>query len=235
MLKAYGIQPDQNVWGKLNFIDAKHPLKLPGVVCPICGTWSTTGAIYPSFNASVLSDKLCSISSLPISIELFDELRLKVASLLGVEDNFVPGSEFGHLKGKAKGKFGDFAWLNPWTPLIRESVWLELREAGIELLGVRAELNFGKQKYEPFVEIEVHSGVKLISELILEEDRCRCCGRLPLKKGGEIIIDGSSFNNLVPIQRIYELPTILIVNDRLAKFIQQRNLRDVLLTQIEIK
>lgn len=235
MLKAYEIRPDQNVWGKSNFIDAKHPLKLPGVVCPICGTWSITGAIYPSFDASVLSDKLCSINSFPISIESFDELSLKVAGLLGVEDTFVPGSEFGKLRGKAKGKFGDFAWLNPWTPLIRESVWLELREAGVELLAVRAELDFGKQEHEPFVEIEVHSGVKLISELVLEEDKCRCCGRLPIKKGSNIIIDGSSFNNSIPIQRISELPTILIVNDRLAKFIQQRNLRDVLLTRIEIK
>jgi hypothetical protein len=136
------------------------------------------------------------------------------------------------LWGKAKGSFGDFAWVNPWTPLLRESVWLALRETGILIAGIRAELDFGKLAHEPFIELEALPAVTLPKALLPE--KCAACGRLPVKKPDNITVAASSFDASIPLQRIAELPTVLVANEPFAQFIRERNLRDVVLTPIEI-
>jgi uncharacterized double-CXXCG motif protein len=231
MARVYEIRPDQARWGKLNSIEATRFRKLPGVRCPQCGAWALTGVIYPSIDPSVLNGISLPDTPAPIPVEQFARLAAVVQPLLGTTRPVRPGAELGPLKGTAEGSFGDFAWVNPWTPLLRESVWLALKEAGIRLVGMRAELDFGTHPHEPLVELEALPRVMLSNALVPE--KCAVCGRLPVTKPDNLSVVAPSLDGSIPLQRIAELPTVLVANESLAQFIQARTLRDVVLTPIE--
>jgi hypothetical protein len=169
----------------------------------------------------------------PIPVEQFKTLAETIEPVLGAERPAQPGADLGVLSGRAKGRFGDFAWVNPWTPLLRESVCRAFQAAGIPLVGIRAELNFEEQSHEPLMELEALPSVELPRALVPE--KCSVCGRLAMKKPENIQVAAESFDGSIPLQRIAELPTVLVANESLAQFIKQRNLRDVIVTAIEVR
>ncbi|MEI6780002.1 MAG: double-CXXCG motif protein [Verrucomicrobiota bacterium] len=232
MSHAFEIRPDQPRWGKLNSIEASHFRKLPGVRCPNCGAWALTGLIYPAIEPSVLNDMVLTADPSPLPVEQFYTLAASIQPVLGENRPAKPGTELGPLRGKAKGNFGDFAWVNPWTPLLRESVWLALRETGIHLAGVRAELDFGRLAHESLIELETLPTAALPSALLPE--KCSICGRLPVKRPDTLCVDASSFDASIPLQRIAEIPTVLVANELFAQFIEHRNLRDVIVTPVKV-
>lgn len=232
MARVYELAPDNERWAKLNSIEATHIRMLPGVRCPTCGTWSMTGIIYPSVNLSLLDRQAALLSPWPIPFEDFSNLAGRIEPILGAQRPATPGAELGPLRGKAKGNFGDFAWVNPWTPLLRESIWIALKQAEIHLVGVHAELRFGKEPHETLVELEALPKARLPTSLA--EGACPLCGRLQVKRADRLILDGGSLDHSVPLQRIAELPTVLVANERFAEFIQAKKLRDVILTSIEL-
>ena len=233
MRGAYRLQPDQTHWGKLNGIEAAHSLKLPGVDCPSCGAWAMTGIIYPSVDMAALNGISLPASPLPIPVGQFKSLAAAIQPVLGVQRPVEPGTDLGPLHGRAQGSIGDFAWVNPWTPLLRESVWLALGAAGIQLVGARAEIVFRKKNHEALIEIEAVPRVKLPDAILPK--KCPICGRMGMKKPDQISVTASSFDSSIPLQRIVELPTILVANEAFAQFIQREKLRDVILTPIEMR
>jgi hypothetical protein len=139
---AYQLAPDHNRWGRKNWIDALHAAVMPGIRCPSCGAWALTGISYPTVDVSLLKTIGLPASPNPIPIVEFQTLLRKAQDILGDDRLVAPGTQFGPLHGRAGGTFGDVAWLNGWTPLVRESVWHEIRRTGIRIAGVRAELDF---------------------------------------------------------------------------------------------
>jgi uncharacterized double-CXXCG motif protein len=233
MARAYEIRPDQARWGKQNSIEATHWRKLPGVRCPTCGVWALTGIMYPTVDPSTLNGVSLPETPAPLPVEQFNAVVASIQPAVGAQRPVRPGTELGPLRGKAQGSFGDFAWVNAWTPLLRESVWLALRENGILLAGVRAELDFGKLVHEAFVELEALPTAALPKAFVPE--KCAVCERLAVKKPDDISLAASSLDASIPLQRIAELPTVLVANEPLARFIQQGNLRDVIVTPIEVR
>lgn len=169
----------------------------------------------------------------PLTPEQFRILVAKIQPLFGAERALMPGTKLGPLRGKARGEAGDFAWVNPWTPLLRESVWRAAEAFGVPLIGIRAELNASRKSYEPLVELEASPKVRLQSSLVPE--KCAICGRWPIKAPDKLVLEASSFDPSIPLQRVVELPTKLIVNERFAQFIQERKLRDIVLTPVEVQ
>jgi uncharacterized double-CXXCG motif protein len=235
MALAYELKPDDKGWGMLYTyeIDAIHLRHVPGIRCPICGAWGMTGSIYPSVDAATLNTLFLPEEPYPISLEEFKTLAATVEAVLGPDRPVQPGTHLGVLRGTARGRIGDFAWVNPWTPLLRESVWRELGKAGINLDGVRAELAFEKEPHEPLIELEALPRVRVPRDLV--PDKCSVCGRLGMKVPDTIVLTADSFDSSIPLQRIAELPTVLVVNESFAQFIRQRHLRDAALTPIEVR
>lgn len=235
MAQAYNIGPDDMGWGKINDpnIEATHSRKLPGVQCPICGAWATTGIIYPSVDISLLGKMLMSSKQWPIPLEEFKKLATDIQSIIGAERPIEPGADLGPLRGKANGKFGDFAWVNPWTPLLRKSVYLSLKGDGVDLVGVQAELDFTVHAHEPFFELEALPKLKLVESLLSE--RCEMCGRLPITSPEKVIVSVASYDESLPIQRIAHLPTMLVVNEMFANLVREKNLKNVVLRPIELR
>jgi len=232
MVKVYELRPDQVRWERQNSIEATHWKKLPGIRCPSCGVWGLTGIMYPTVATSVFNGIALPATPSPLSVEEFYALSAAIQTTAGAQRPVRPGTELGPLSGNAKGEFGDFAWVNSWTPLLRESVWLALRENGILLAGVRAELDFGKLAHEPLVEIEALPSARLPKEFVPE--KCAVCGRLTVKRPDTIYLAASSLDASISLQRIAELPTVLVANQPFAQFIQRQHLRDVILVPIEV-
>jgi hypothetical protein len=179
----------------------------------------------------VLKDITLPASPSPLPLEQFYALAASVQPVLGDNRPVEPGTELGPLRGKAKGNFGDFAWVNPWTPLLRESVWLALRDSGIHLVGTQAELDFGKRVHEPLVELEVLPTASLPKSLLPE--KCSICGRLGGGLPDTLYVDGLAFDASIPLQRLAEHPAVLVANEEFARFINHRKLRDVIVTPIK--
>lgn len=231
MIRIYQLNPDKAGWAKLNNIEAVRHARLPGICCPSCGVWAMTGLIYPLIEEKILNDRPFLKNPNPISTEEFDQLTLWIQPILGPTRPAAPGAELGILTGRGNGKFGHFAWVNPWTVLVRESVWIDLNKAGIKILGAPAKLEFESRQSDPFIELEALPKVKLQMPLIPK--KCKICGRLSFEKPEKITIDYTSFDHAIPLARIVELPTIIIINELFAKFIQQNKLTDSILTPIE--
>lgn len=229
--RAFELKPDRVNWAKKNYIEATHAYKLPGVRCPSCGVWSMTGVIYPYVDESQLGSKL--LPSAPVSVDQFKSLAADLGAALGFGRPVLPGTDLGPLRGRANGTFGDFAWVNPWTPLVRESVWQSLEEGGLKLRAARAELGFKNQPHETFFELEAIPRVRLANGM--EADSCGICGRNPTSMPEHLALDAASFDGSIALQRVRGLPTVLIVNDSFARFIEERKLRDVVLTPVEVR
>lgn len=234
MSKAFLVRADDIRWAKTHRadIDAAHIRGLPGVQCPICIASSVTGVLYPSADVILLDREVQLLSPWPVPLEELQRIMSRVQPLLGPERPLWPGTALGPLRGKAWGEFGDFAWVNPWTPLLRESAWLAAKEAGVDLLGVPAELTFRRRPHESLIELEARPKVRLPSAMLPEQ--CPQCGRLPIKKPDKIVLEASAFDDSIALQRVMELPTALIANERFAQFIEDRKLTDVVLTPVEL-
>jgi uncharacterized double-CXXCG motif protein len=217
-------------WANKNYIEAVHSVIVPGLLCPECGAWATTGLAFP--NADI-KNLLCDIrfkTPYPINIEAFHMLSEHLFKETGITQ-IVPGIELGCLSGKAKGVFGDFAWVNPWTVLLRHSILKQAQEAGLNLNGVCAKLDFENNIEEDFFELEVSPVAT--PNAFSNIPKCKICGRRKIAKDEQLVVDASMFDPSIPLQHIVEWPTILIVNTAFANFIKELALRDVKLIPCE--
>lgn len=221
--RAYEIKPDRARWSSLNDIESVRPTKFPGVRCPSCGVWATTGVVYPSLDLARVAIWRAS----PLSIDEFRRFAAAIEPLAGPNRPIVPGMEAGRLGGSATGAFGDFAWTNAWTPLLRESVWHSLRT--LPLVGVPTNVTV-REPREPLIELEALPSARLAAS----PAQCELCGRFQTARLDPVVVSASSFDDSVPIQRIAELPTILLINQTLADFVQERQLRDVLVSEVRL-
>jgi len=234
MTTVFELVPDDHGWGRRNrqLIEAVHFRSMPGVRCPKCGSWALSGLMYPSIAPAVIEALPIPVDSSPVSLAEFKRIHHHVQPILGTGRPVKPGTTFGPLRGRARGDIGDFTWLNPWTPMVSESIWHLLLDHGFDTVGETAQLTFHKPTSEPLVELEVRPAARLPRSMV--PSACDICDRLPIKTPEKLAIDASTFDGSIPIQRVMELPTILLVNQELAEFIQSRGLSNAVLRRVEL-
>jgi uncharacterized double-CXXCG motif protein len=234
MVRAYEVHAADDAWnqGGRFQIEAIHARKLPGVRCPNCGSWAMTGVLYPSIDVASIDAAIDTVGPWPVSVEDFHRIRERIQPVLGVARPAEPGADLGPLRGNANGPCDDFAWVNPWTLLVRESVFSALSEAGIELLGIPAQLDWNSNSDETLVELEALPKAKLANVEVPES--CVICGRVAVKRPDRLMIDSASFDDSIWLQRVVELPTVLVANETLAQFIGTNLLRGVRLTPLAL-
>jgi len=239
----YLAEPDDNGWGKEHdyLIDAVHTRRLPGVICPLEGPWTTIGLQYPTVDIELIESRVGRLPADPISVDDYRALVAQIEPITGQERPLGPGAQFGPLLGMARGSLGDFAWVNPWTILVRRSTYQELLSSGFPLNGSVAKIGaisapdcrFDDGSTEPLVELEARCNVVLAN--LRSRDVCPACGRLPITKPKRMVLEAASYNGALPLQRIVEMPTYFVVNDELGEFIRARGFGNVVLTEIELK
>ncbi len=217
---------------------------VPPLKCPACGENRSLGPQYPSLDVAQLGDDVTGFlftrrNFLPgksrqshLSLEEFKALEARLSPVLGADRPLSPHTCIGPFKGKAEGKFGDFAWPSfRNTLLVRQSVLREMREAGFALSAVRPALTYRRERHDPLIEVEA-----LPIARAQESERRKTCGTCGLAKKtrGPVKIDAASFDDSLPIQRVFDCPDVILVNEALGRFIAERELLDVRLEALDL-
>lgn len=239
-MHLFHIERDKANWGKLFKYDihAAHKWGLPGVNCSVCGsTWGMTGVEYPAVDLSFLPAADRYLNRWPVSPEELDDLRRPIIPLLPSKTILPPGTDFGPLVGKAWGKFGDFAWLTPWTMLMRCDIYEALVSAGVRLpvVGMDPELKFRSKSFPDLVEPQIEPLANLVpsSFILPDSPACTACGRHS-RELERMIVDGASVPSQVDLFRPREHPTYILSTERFKEAVQDLNMTDILFIEVDV-
>lgn len=210
-MNIFAALPSERDTPAAGLIDATHEWGLPGVICPVCGnTWSNDGLAYPLISLSDLPFERDYRIPRAIPLAEFNVLKNRLVPLLPEGTFVLPGTEFGPLVGKASGKFGDFAWLNPWTPLIKGGAYLKLREKGIHLpMKASHKLVFRQKHHDRLFELQVEP-FAVIKLAEAPADPCSACGYTQLALPDQVVIDQSSVPEHVDMFRARNFTTLVL-------------------------
>lgn len=204
-------------------IDATHKWFLPGVICLACkSTWGNVGLEYPSVDLSSLDNERAYQAPRPVAWSKFESLREPVARLMGPDALLLPGTHFGQLVGKAKGRFtADFAWVNLWTLLATAESFSYLKDRFPNLKGVTPELTFTGPDRPTLLELELEpQGEVVLPPQSNGAGVCETCGRDPSSLPDRIVIAKSSIPQDLHLFRARNFTTVLLATERFVKAVQ---------------
>ena len=240
-MKLFEVLPDDDGYDGNYLIDATHKWSIPGVSCPVCGfIGSVPGIAYPRFRLPSGIDSKPYEVAWPVAPARIRELCEPFQALVSKGFPVPSGTEFGPLNGKASGKFGDFAWLNDWTPLISENALgglLRYQIKGLEVVSPEIRLRSKAKRFshlelsiDPLVHVHDHRSIR----------RCTECG-MPLDSESETIepyrpiILKASFPKDLDLARTVEAPTYIIASERLVRAARELDLTDIKFEEVELR
>ena len=218
-------------------IDASHRWSLPGVICHACGsTWGNVGLEYPSVNLSKLPNEKEYRRARAVPLGEFTRLREPIVRLMGREALLLPGTEFGPLEGKGKGKFtADFAWVNAWTLLATAKGLEKLSEEVPGLKGFHPQIKFTSVAAPTLLELELEPHGELVLPAFDNgELPCKVCERDPRGLPEEIIITKSSIPKNRHLFRARNFTTLLLATDRFVKVVGDSGLVGLSFEKVKI-
>ncbi len=234
-------KPDDANWGiqYKYYINAAHKWGLSGVTCVVCNTtWITVGIEYPALDLSNLPTVDLYCIHKPVSLEVMENLRHPIIPMLPPNSYLPPSTDIGPLVGKAWGKFGDFAWLNPWTMLMQRQTYQSLVSVGVQMpiLGMPPEITFRSKTFPDLVEPQVEALARLVPASFIPpvSQPCPGCGRYS-RKLERMIVDGASIPSHVDLFRPRDHPTYILATERFVKAVQKFNMTDILFEEIEVR
>ncbi len=231
------------------------PCWITGIDCPICGAWGTSDSRYPTVECETIAalgndvrkfmiltkghvrpTGLVNIKKIirpPMTVAEYSSLKVTLEPLLGRDRPIFPGTQLGPITATVRGVRGqveDFLWGSSFVPYIRESVFKEIQDAGHLISGNRAILTFKKTEdpAEPLIELEIPPTARVASSI--KYDLCDTCGRIELAREN-LIVDCTRFDESIPIQRIFEQGTVLVISESFAEFIRNRNYTGVVIEE----
>ncbi|NTX67635.1 hypothetical protein HUA74_44010 [Myxococcus sp. CA051A] len=186
---------------------------LPGVKCPTCKeTWAAIGSDYPTVDLSSLPEKRELERAQCVPWEQFVELRQRVLPLVPPGAIVEPGTGFGALTGRAKGKFPPVVIHMPWILLIQPALVARLNGlTGTIPVPTRFK---ARPEVAGLLELEVRPGGSIWGADAGEP--CRTCGHeysdLPLPPFGEMRLNEIPTVDFARICR-----TIVVVSERVVE------------------
>jgi uncharacterized double-CXXCG motif protein len=236
----FEVLPDEASWGtKYRYsFDVTHRWGLPGVNCPRCSSWATIGLAYPSVDLSSLPNQEEYTRRWPVPPQHLDELRRTLMTAVPAHLPLKPGTKLGPLTGKAKGTFGDFAWPNSWTLLVRRGARDLLQSAGVKLPESAAtEISYRSSEPPDLLELQIEPRAKLSVKCLPEgsAEPCPVCTRRRINAPERIVLQKDSLPSDVDLFRIVELPTYIVATSRFADAAQDLRLSDIVFKEIEVE
>ncbi|MBE9557706.1 MAG: hypothetical protein IMF08_12680 [Proteobacteria bacterium] len=211
---------------------------IPRVGCPSCGEVRTWGLSYPSVDLQVLGEDVLRwlkrgrdsrIESL--SLEQYRELEQTLAPLLGPNRPLRPLTNLGPSTGLAEGAFPDFTWAGGLVGdiFMRRSVFETVCAAGFALTGIKANLQYRRERKDPLIQLEILPGLHVHEAQ--RPELCATCGFANERPKG-IRISPDDFDDTIPLQRIYERPDFIVANAAFSAFVRERELTAVRLAPV---
>lgn len=237
-MELYKISPDDAQWGKLykDYLVAYHSWHLPGVHCPKCDQkWATIGVSYPlvDLSGTLIGKQLEKARN--VDLEVFETLRDAVKPYAPAGLPLPPGTEFGVVKGKVRGKFGDFVWRHLWDPLIRVEAYQKLVRTGLHLPETADPILQEKVQGQLFqLQIEPYGCLSPRSYIDPDTPVCPRCKR-DGRKLDKLILVRASIPTQLDMFRIGDFPTKVLVNQDFKDAVEQFGLTNILFEKVEIE
>lgn len=248
MTGAYLLTPPDDYYEATRYsVGGSAPFSIPRLKCPGCGEHASAYFEYPGFDVTGLDDDIIqylqrdvpgapfrksSEGPTELTLSQMRYLSARLSPILGPTRPFGPFTDFGPLVGEAEGLFADFSWPSVNSaPYLRKSAFDLIQAAGFGLASVTANLAFRREREDPLVVIEVLPTARMHPSL--RPEPCETCGFATeeIKRDG-VLLDASSFDGSIAIQRIRERPYIMVVTAALADFIRERDFTGAKLTAV---
>lgn len=233
MSRPFLLEPDEQAMDYMSRIelDGERALTLPGVECPVCDdAWAISGIEYPTVDITPLKSALGKVDPWPVSIAAFCDIKAKVARIVGNDILIVPGAGFGPLvKVHMKRELLDLVWMLPWTLLLNIKALRKISDSGIHLAVRKIEPGRNGSMIEYF---EVEARPTAGSKIRRTGMRCHACGREEFQKPKKIVLDRSAYDETIPVQRVREWPTKLVISGALMEVISRHSLAGAKITPL---
>jgi len=237
-MELYHVSLDYDNWGKLYKDDlvATYPWGLPGVHCPECDQkWAMIGISYPLVNLSGTPLEKQLEKARNVELEVFEALQGAVRQYVPSIFPLPPGTDFGPLKGKIKGRFGDFVWRHLWDLLMRVEAYQKLTSAGVHLPEPAIPILQEKVQNQLFhLQIEPHGYLSPRSYVDSNVASCVRCKR-DNRKFEKIIMVHESIPAHLDMFRIGNFPTMILVSQRFKDAVSQFGLTNIKFERVVIE
>lgn len=235
-MRIFEIREDQ-FRKKVGYIDAIHKWDLPGVVCSVCNsTWSTVGLEYPTVDLTNFADEELYRRSRSVRLDVFLDLRKKIADAFPGLPVLKPGTEFGPSVGKAVGgRLNGFVWRAWWSICLEASALEKLKSSGLSLPNsIKAEITFKKEAQKVF-EFGLPLKGKLLNGVYdgIQLNYCEACGRDSASLPEEILIEHSSIPNDIDIFRVSNFTTIILVTERFVETVTNLGIKGAVFEEVK--
>lgn len=228
----------ENLWRKkAGRIDAVHKWGLPGVICPVCNQiWTTVGLEYPTVDLNDFAAERLYRDARAEPLNVYQNLRQKIADAFPQLPVLKPGAEFGSLKGKAVGgRLEGFVWRAWWTICLEASALEKLKDSDLSLPNTaKAELKFKKEEQKVY-EFDLPLKGKLINA-VYDGSKMKCCdgcGRDGSTKPEEILIDAASIPNNADIFRVSNFTTIILVTEKFVRAVNNLDIKGAIFKEVK--
>lgn len=244
----------QNIFcNNIENASGKYACMADKIDCPKCGDWREPDVWYPSIDCGALlrlgediAKHFHSCDDFGLKALKPEEFKVfagKLAHELGPRRPVVPGMVCGVWAGWATGKIGDFAWRSESDPLVRESVFQAMLDAGLAVAGAETSIRARHDLGEELIQLEIPPTARFSAACGVS--KCYICDKFSLPKRSIIgaalgkskppIIDAGSFDDSIPFQRILEQPSTIIVTAALGELIKMKKFSDVALRSVELR
>jgi uncharacterized double-CXXCG motif protein len=226
-MRYFRIKEDRSL-GYTGFVDGVNKWGLPGIdTCPACkATWSG-GMAYPSVDLTPVTALGDFEKARAEPIEEYERLRELVRPLLPPGAIVEPGSTFGPLVGKARGRFGQFVSNYAWVLLVRRAALEKLQAEGLRgLKGCRTQVRFRQSNAPELLELEILPVGRAHPDCLPPDRKPPCprCGRLGLSLPRELSLDASSLPSDLDLFRLVDFSTVIVCTERFAEACQRLGL-----------
>ncbi|MBI5802996.1 MAG: hypothetical protein HZA92_20025 [Verrucomicrobia bacterium] len=225
---VYRLLPDTHKWPS-SWVDGCHAWTLPGVRCPLCGSWGEVALEYPALKTPHLK-RSSGHARWPVPLDDFKEMESALAKLLPSSTKLGPGAEFGPFTGKVVGRVADFMWKSDWTLFVRREAFAALEQKGVRLpVAVSPNLKGRSNGIADLVELQIEPLAIWNVSSLKRPLTCGLCGffrdGLTGSRTPPILL--SSIPNHVDLFRIEQATGTVVCTGRFAKAAKALGLSNV--------
>lgn len=223
------------------FIDGRHTWGLPGVErCPTCRSGGgIDGLLYPCVDLSSLpAHELKKLSNpWPVPREEFNRLRELVRPFVPDWARLLPGAQFGPIRGKGSGHFGQLFVFYSCSVLVRREALEQLQAAGLRgLRGCPIQARFREKNPPEFLDLQLELRGQLHQDCLLPdlEGPCPACGYQGFSRPKRIVLDAASLPSDLDVFQDRK-GGIVIASERFVDTVKRLNLGGATFNEVEVR
>ena len=212
---------------------------LPAMRCGTCNRPHACPLAYPTLDISGKLNEKQYESRWPVSRMKFEELASPLKKLVDKDMPLLPGMGFGEFRGPIRRREGrDFLWVLDFILILKESAYMRLKDAGIQLVVGPAVINYSnKREVSPDYKhvVEARPVECMSPEMFKHTEYADCseCGRTIVARPKLLYLKKESVPSELPLFAVLETHQ-LVVNEAFAATVTELKLTNIAFEPVAI-